>query len=52
MQLGGVQLGNEDISGKIQEPSSAGAGVSHLSYMQRTQLNVRPIVQQCFHCRE
>jgi hypothetical protein len=32
MQLGGVQLGNEGISEKLQEPSSAEAGVSHLVY--------------------
>ena len=47
MQLGGVQLGNGDISGTLQGSSSAETGVSHLDYMQSSSLNVHPIVQQC-----
>ena len=34
MQFGGAQLGNGSISDKLQEPSSAEAGVSHLYYVQ------------------
>ena len=34
MQFGSAQLGNGDISGKLQESSSAEAAVSHLHYVQ------------------
>ena len=40
MQLGGVQLGNGHICGKLHGSSSAEAGVSHLDYVQSPSLKV------------